>query len=47
MIKPGVTRWWQPGETFPDLKDRAAVNALLTEVAGEAQLMPMFGKRAR
>ncbi|WP_316233365.1 hypothetical protein [Bradyrhizobium sp. SZCCHNPS2010] len=36
-IKPDVRRWWKLDDTFLDLlRDRAAINALLTEVAGKA-----------
>ena len=36
-IKPDVRRWWRLDETFLDLlKDRAAINALLSEIAGKA-----------
>lgn len=36
-IKPDVGRWWKLDDTFLDLlKDRAAINALLSEVAGKA-----------
>ncbi|QOZ44743.1 chromosome partitioning protein ParB [Bradyrhizobium sp. CCBAU 53340] len=36
-IKPDVKRWWKLDDTFLDLlKDRAAINALLSEVAGKA-----------
>ncbi|MBR0828558.1 ParB/RepB/Spo0J family partition protein [Bradyrhizobium manausense] len=36
-LKPDVARWWKLDDTFLDLlKDRAAINALLTEIAGKA-----------
>lgn len=35
-IKPEVTRWWKLDDTFLDLlKDRAAINGLLSEIAGK------------
>jgi ParB family chromosome partitioning protein len=37
VVKPDVARWWTADDTFLDLvRDRAAVNALLGEVAGKA-----------
>jgi hypothetical protein len=37
IIKPDVARWWTADDTFLDLvRDRAAVNAMLSEVAGQA-----------
>jgi ParB family chromosome partitioning protein len=37
VIKPDVARWWRLDDTFLDLlKDRTAINALLSEVAGKA-----------
>ncbi|MCW1991877.1 ParB/RepB/Spo0J family partition protein [Bradyrhizobium diazoefficiens] len=36
-IKPDVTRWWKLDDVFLDLlKDRTAINALLSEIAGKA-----------
>jgi ParB family chromosome partitioning protein len=36
VIKPDVAQWWRPDDTFLDLlKDRTAINALLSEVAGK------------
>ncbi|WP_334418997.1 MULTISPECIES: hypothetical protein [unclassified Bradyrhizobium] len=36
-IKPEVTRWWKLDDTFLDLlRDRAAINAMLSELAGQA-----------
>jgi ParB family chromosome partitioning protein len=41
-IKPDVTRWWKLDETFLDfLRDRAAINAMLSELAGQAVRTPM------
>jgi ParB family transcriptional regulator, chromosome partitioning protein len=35
-IKPDVTRWWKLDETFLELlRDRAAINAMLSEIAGK------------
>jgi ParB family transcriptional regulator, chromosome partitioning protein len=35
-IKPDVTRWWKLDETFLKLlRDRAAINAMLSEIAGK------------
>ncbi|WP_084805257.1 ParB/RepB/Spo0J family partition protein [Bradyrhizobium sp. NAS80.1] len=37
VIKPNVARWWKLDDTFLDLlKDRAAINALLAELAGQS-----------
>ncbi len=37
VIKPDVTRWWKLDDAFLDLlKDRAAINALLAELVGQA-----------
>jgi ParB family transcriptional regulator, chromosome partitioning protein len=36
VLKPDVARWWRLDDTFLDLlKDRTAINALLSEVAGK------------
>lgn len=36
-IRPDVARWWRLDDTFLDLlKDRVAINALLSEIAGKA-----------
>ena len=37
VLKPDVARWWRLDDTFLDLlKDRTAIKALLSEVAGKA-----------
>lgn len=37
VVKPDVGRWWTADDTLLDLvRDRAAVNAMLAEVAGKA-----------
>lgn len=37
VVKPDVTRWWKLDDAFLDLlKDRAAINALVAELAGQA-----------
>ncbi len=37
VVKPDVTRWWAADDTFLDLvRDHAAINAMLGEVAGQA-----------
>jgi ParB family transcriptional regulator, chromosome partitioning protein len=48
VIKPDVARWWRLDDTLLDLlKDRTAINALLSEVAGKAVALSEPGKTRR
>lgn len=48
LIRPDVTRWWRADDTFLDLvRDRVAVNAILSEVAGKAVADANITERAK